>query len=323
MRNATTKMNLKSPLFLITLSMFLATISACSSTPQKADYLESARVLVQEVDRDPMAEEVAGDELAQAKAALQRADFALQEERDQEKSRYQAYLATRHAEIVKQRIAEKRSRIAIEEAKNERNRVLLQAREAETAKANQTAAEALAVAEARRLEAERNARQAELKAAEAEQARMEADMALAEMQRLQSELENLKAEQTARGLVLTLSDVLFDTDQSTLKPGAFLALDRVGEFLADNPARTLLIEGHTDSQGDDAYNLSLSARRSEAVKAALLQRGIDSSRLRTVGLGESYPVAANDTAAGRQQNRRVEIVISDKDGNFPAVAYRQ
>jgi outer membrane protein OmpA-like peptidoglycan-associated protein len=101
-----------------------------------------------------------------------------------------------------------------------------------------------------------------------------------------------------------------------------MAIDRLADFMEDNPERRLLIEGHTDSRGSEEYNQELSHRRAYAVTEALVQRGIESNRLRPVGLGESYPVTSNDSPAGRQQNRRVEVVVSDQDGSFPEAADR-
>lgn len=131
------------------------------------------------------------------------------------------------------------------------------------------------------------------------------------------ELEQLKARETERGLMLTLGDVLFDTDSATLKPGALLTVRRLAAFLRDNPQRRLSIEGHTDSSGSAAYNQRLSEDRAESVRAALIREGVAPQRLVAAGFGESFPVASNSTAAGRQQNRRVEVVISDEQGYIP------
>jgi outer membrane protein OmpA-like peptidoglycan-associated protein len=95
-------------------------------------------------------------------------------------------------------------------------------------------------------------------------------------------------------------------------------MDRLAQFMRDYGERQVKVEGHTDSRGDETYNIGLSERRARAVRDALVERGIDAQRIRTIGLGEGYPVASNDTQAGMQQNRRVEIVISDEQGNFPA-----
>ena len=161
--------------------------------------------------------------------------------------------------------------------------------------------------------AEARARQ---QVAQAENAKSSAAAAQSELANARQELQDLQAKQTDRGMVMTLSDVLFDTGQATLKPGADRALDRLAQFLKDSPNSAVLIEGHTDSVGTDDYNLALSQRRAQSVADALSSRGISSDRIQTKGLGKAYPVASNDTQAGRQQNRRVEIVFSDASGRF-------
>jgi outer membrane protein OmpA-like peptidoglycan-associated protein len=115
---------------------------------------------------------------------------------------------------------------------------------------------------------------------------------------------------------MTLNDVLFDTGRATLKPGADRDLDRLAQALKDNPNTRVLIEGHTDSVGGEDYNQVLSERRAEAVGDALRTRGVPPDRFDVKGLGKAFPVASNDTQAGRQQNRRVEIVFSDASGRF-------
>ncbi len=123
--------------------------------------------------------------------------------------------------------------------------------------------------------------------------------------------KELEAKETDRGTVLTLSDVLFEVDKATLKPGAERKIATIVEYLSRNPKRRILIEGHTDSTGPDQYNEELSRERARAVAGALARHGIDRQRITTRGYGEDYPVATNDTTAGRQQNRRVEIVVLD------------
>lgn len=134
--------------------------------------------------------------------------------------------------------------------------------------------------------------------------------AMQRAEQLESELSNLKSQQTERGLVLTLDSIVFDVDKAELNPGASLTLDKIAEFLREYENRNLVIEGFTDSSGEDSYNESLSQRRAQSVKQALIARGIDESRIETRGYGERFPVASNDTSTGRQLNRRVEIVIS-------------
>ncbi|HMB61211.1 MAG TPA: OmpA family protein [Xanthomonadales bacterium] len=313
------------------------TLVACSTPPQRVDTLENARTLVAEVDREPMAEKIAGAELDQAKQQLAEADAALENRDSMTSVQHHAYLALRHAEIARERIAEAKAREQIASAEAERADVLLMARTREADRARMLAesreleaARAKAQAEAEALEAQRARALAETRSRELEQqeieariAREQADMALAEAQLLQDELETLKAEQTIRGLVLTLNGgVLFDTDKAVLKPGAELTLDRLAAFMAEYPERNLMVEGHTDATGDDAYNIVLSSERADAVRNALVARGIEEFRIRTMGLGENYPVASNDSNAGRQLNRRVEIVLSNDDGLFPDGAVR-
>jgi OmpA-OmpF porin, OOP family len=135
---------------------------------------------------------------------------------------------------------------------------------------------------------------------------------------LETELAELWADRTDRGLVVTLTDdVLFDVDQAELKPGGMQRLARVSEFLRQNPDRNVLIEGHTDSTAPDAYNLALSQRRANAVEDFLITQGVDPTRISATGYGEQLPIATNDTAAGRQANRRVEIVVLNAGEPIP------
>ena len=120
----------------------------------------------------------------------------------------------------------------------------------------------------------------------------------------------LETRETARGLIVNLSDVLFDTASSTLKPGAREKLARVAGILSTHPDLHIEIEGHTDSVGGDDYNQRLSERRADSVRSYLLEQKIAPATVEAEGFGESRPVATNDTAAGRQQNRRVELVVS-------------
>jgi OOP family OmpA-OmpF porin len=119
----------------------------------------------------------------------------------------------------------------------------------------------------------------------------------------------LNARETDRGLVVALGDILFDVDKAQLTPGGELQVARLADALQQMPDRNVLIEGHTDSSGSEAYNLDLSQRRAAAVEQMLLLRGVEPHRIVTRGYGEAYPVASNATGAGRQQNRRVEVVI--------------
>lgn len=127
---------------------------------------------------------------------------------------------------------------------------------------------------------------------------------------LRRQLAELNAKQTERGLVITLGDVLFETGKADLKGTATANLAKLTAFLTQDPDRSLVIEGHTDNVGSESYNQVLSQNRADSVKAFLLSQGVASNRITAFGKGESSPVAGNDSSAGRQMNRRVEIIIA-------------
>jgi len=129
---------------------------------------------------------------------------------------------------------------------------------------------------------------------------------------LEAQLADLKVKKTERGLVLTLGDVLFDTGQATLKSDAHGTLDRLAMALRENSARKALIEGHTDNVGSDVSNQGLSERRAQAVQSALMERGVARNQISALGKGENFPVATNDSAEGRQSNRRVELIFTEE-----------
>lgn len=130
---------------------------------------------------------------------------------------------------------------------------------------------------------------------------------------LERQLAALQAERTERGYVMTLEDILFDVDEASLTTGGQQEVARLAEFMREFPEQNVVIEGHTDSTGDDAYNQQLSERRAMSVENALIRLGIDPMRVAAVGYGERFPEVSNETAGGRQQNRRVEIVILGQD----------
>jgi outer membrane protein OmpA-like peptidoglycan-associated protein len=266
---------------LITVTALAAIMAACASAPQRNDQLEQARAEVQTLSADPLAQQAAQGDMDAARASLNQADTAFQQKEPPEKVNQLAYLATRHAQAGEARIAEARARQEVARAQQDRDKILLSARERET----------------------RNAQ-------------TETAVAQTQLSAARQELADLQAKQTDRGLVLTLGDVLFDTGRATLKPGADRTIDRLAQALKDNPNTKVQIEGHTDSVGGDDYNLALSERRAEAVSDALRLRGVPSDRYEAKGLGKDFPVASNSTAEGRQQNRRVEIIFSDDSGRF-------
>lgn len=146
---------------------------------------------------------------------------------------------------------------------------------------------------------------------DAASARGDAAAARSESEDLQRQIAELNARETDRGLVVTLGDLLFATDRSDIKGGAASNLGRLALFLNEYPDRTVMIEGHTDNVGSADYNVGLSQRRADSVKTYLVGRGVASGRLTASGMGKTSPVAGNDSATGRQQNRRVEVIISN------------
>jgi len=271
-------------------------IAACASAPKRVEQLDQARADVQTLAQDPLAQQAATRELANARTSLDAADAAMKKG-DKEQVLHYAYLASQQAQTGSARTAEERAKEQAAQGEADRSRVVL---------------------ESRTREAENAAAAARLQTQAAEASKQDALAARAETESAQQQLAALQAKQTERGMVLTLGDVLFDTGAATLKPGAASVLDRVAQFLQKNPETKVLIEGHTDSRGSDDYNQGLSERRSLAVSTALQTRGVEAGRVQAVGRGEALPVASNDSDAGRQQNRRVEMVFSDESGKFAA-----
>ena len=181
--------------------------------------------------------------------------------------------------------------------------------EKQTAIAVTTAEQKLAETERQKLAKDKDQVLLEQRERQARKARGEADDANALAKKLEQELAELKAKKTDRGFVLTLGDVLFATGKADLMSGAQRTIDQLAAFLNKYPTKKVSVEGHTDSVGSEDYNLALSQRRAESVRSAIMARGISSDRISVKGLGMLYPVASNDTPAGRQQNRRVEILI--------------
>jgi outer membrane protein OmpA-like peptidoglycan-associated protein len=178
----------------------------------------------------------------------------------------------------------------------------------EKAEAEAARAAAMAQQQAAQTEAEK----ARLAAQDADRLRQNAEAEKAELraQLLRQFNTILETRDTARGLIVNMSDVLFDTGKYTLRPGAREKLARVGGIISGHPGLRLEVEGHTDSVGGDDYNQRLSEQRAAAVRDYLLQQGLSMNSVTAKGFGKTQPVASNETAAGRQQNRRVELVVS-------------
>lgn len=264
----------------------LVTLAACGGPPINNPLLQEARSSYDQARNNPNVVSHASTELQQAERVLQRAERLMREKGKSHEINHHAYLARQRVRIAEQVANLRMAEREIEQAERERREVQLQARTAEAERASEAARES----------------------------QMRAEEAARRAQELEERVRELEAERTERGLVLTLGDVLFDVGRAELLAGAQQEVDKLGRFLREYENRTVLIEGFTDNTGSLSTNLDLSQRRADAVRQALIQRGINDRRIRTRGYGPEYPVAPNSTAAGRQRNRRVEIVISDDQG---------
>ncbi|MDB6099001.1 MAG: hypothetical protein QOK23_1669 [Gammaproteobacteria bacterium] len=268
-------------------------LGACVSMPQPNAALESARSAVRTAEADPNVNKYAPLDLDQARKDLSIAEEANMHHRDAQVDQ-PAYLATQNARLAQAHASAKADDARVAAGQIERDQIMLAARTREAENAKSAAANSRAVAQV---------------------ALSQRDQANEETARVQAELDALKATPTPRGLVITIGDVLFDTGRSELKSGAGRKLDQLSQFLVEHPDRRVQIDGFTDSVGTDAYNEDLSQRRADAVKTALINRGVQPSRIGTEGYGKAYPVASNNDSGGRQLNRRVEVVIGGDNGS--------
>lgn len=290
-------------------------LAACASTaPLPA--LENARSAVSTAAGDPAVNQYAQLELKQATDALAKADRQWADDHDASETNHLAYLASQRAEIATNTARSRQLDANIKQAGGDADRIRLQAR---TQEADQARMRADAQARNAQL-AQQQAMSAEQRAAQ-QQANATAAMAQAsaaqdQVRALQAQLRDMEAQQTERGLLVTLGDVLFAFNKAELSAQAGPRLDKLAHFLKQFPDRKLLIEGYTDSVGSESYNQDLSERRAIAVRDALVQRGVDTSRIGARGYGKAHPVADNASPEGRAMNRRVEIVIADDKGTL-------
>jgi len=279
---------------LVLLALGACFFSGCGGIPTNHPDLLRAQEAYYEVESNAWVNENAPVEKYEAAQALQKAEQA----ETIEDLEHLSYLAERRSQIAVAAAKTRRAEKEIEALAKEKSTVLLEAREVEI----QEKTRKLQVRE----------REVEAARAEAAQALEQAALARKMANELERELAELNAKQTDRGIVLTLGDVLFEFDRAELMTGGFRVVNKLATFLNEYENRNLLVEGHTDSIGTPEYNLDLSRRRAEAVRTALMEKEIARDRIITKGYGKSYPVASNLTEAGRQQNRRVEVIILDE-----------
>jgi outer membrane protein OmpA-like peptidoglycan-associated protein len=289
-----------------------AALAACSSVTNPNPNIVEAHRLYQSASANPEVNRYAAAELAKARDALNRADEAAKDRRDNNHLDHLGYLAAQHVQLATNRAAQRAADARVETAAAERERIRADVRTRQAQAAEQSAR--VAQAQAQSAQAQAQFAQTQAQSAQA-QAAAEAERA----NRLQRELAELSAKPTEQGLVVMLQDVLFDTGQATLKEGAQSKLDTLASVLKNHPERRVLVAGFTDSVGSADSNIALSRARAESVRNALVARGVPAERIDTRGHGEARPVASNATQAGRQQNRRVEVVFSDERGRFASL----
>ncbi|MHB1606285.1 MAG: OmpA family protein [Leptospirales bacterium] len=283
-------------------------LSSCASAPPHDSKLDQAYFEYDSASHDNAVKQAAPEQLQKASDALKQATDLLKKGAPQSDVEHYAYLAQKRVEIAKEKTQANAIQAEIKKTGAERDKFLLESRQERIAQLREQVAEQKAEANAINEKLKKNKAQQEKAILEARQQKIVL---------LREELSKLKAKETNRGLVLTLGSVLFDVNKATLKSGAMNTVDKLAQFMKNDPKRNVMIEGYTDSTGSAEWNKRLSRHRAEAVRDALVNQGINPQRIVTKGYGAKYPVATNKNSAGRQENRRVEVVISDEKGNFP------
>ena len=282
---------------LVAVAVGAALAVGCASAPKKPAGSEQVRAKLTALQNDAALAAKAAVATKDAEAAVGQAEIV---QPDLALAAHRVYIADRKVDTARAQAenrAAEENRTALNE-QGEKARLDARTREADLAKTDAMTARA----------------ENEQQKVAATQARSDADASQQQASELQRQLEILQAKPTDRGLVLTLGDTLFATGKSEIKSGATVNLDRLSDFLTEYPNRTASIEGFTDSTGSEDSNQMLSERRADAVKRYLVGRGVQPARLTSSGRGENAPVADNESATGRQQNRRVEVVISQVEG---------
>ncbi len=267
-------------------------VASCATAPQSPEGSAEVRSKLSELQSHPTLANKIPVEMREAEAAVVVAEASVG--KDVALGEHRVYMADQMVEIATARAA---------------------TRDAEDQRAMLGQKRDQARLDARTREADRARREASMAQSEVESARASAASneaaAVAKSKEMQQQIDALQAEATDRGLVLTLGDVLFATGKSDLKSGGNKTLDKLVTFLNEYPDRNVDIEGHTDDVGSLEMNQTLSQHRADSVKSYLTKNGIKSVRLEAKGLGETQPVADNDTDSARQQNRRVEVIIKN------------
>ena len=295
-----------------TMSLLAAAVLAvaCASAPITTPTLDQARADFVSANNNPQVSQYAPNEFRQASEALDQANAAAARRESLSDVDRLAYVAKQRIATAMEVAKGKAAEASIADASRQRDQVRLDARTAEADRAKRDAEAAQAAA----AQAQAQAQAAQQQAA----ATQEQNAALVQRAAvLEALLVELQAVKTERGYVVTIGDVLFATDKATLTPNGMSTLRKLADVMQQNPNRTVLVEGFTDSTGSSSYNQELSQRRAEAVASALSSMGVPRDRIAMKAYGEAFPVASNDSASERQRNRRVEIVLSNEGAQIP------
>lgn len=298
----------------------LAGAATGCAAPQPDTALRQARSDYAAAANDPRVALMAPDQLRQSQQALQQSEQALKSRDDTAIVDHYALLASRYAATAQQAVRLKEAQQIVANAPAERSQALAAAQATRAQQAEQQAQTVHRQAEEAQLQAQAAQEQAQAAQQQAAAERQRAEQAQTEQQRVQQELAALQARQTTQGLVLSPREILFKSGKAVLEPGAEPALRRLADFLKSNPERSVLVEGFTDSTGKAALNQQLSEQRADAVRLALINDGVESSRIQIRGMSDAQPLASNESAAGRLVNRRVQIVISNPGESFPTAS---
>lgn len=246
---------------------------ACAGTPKQPEGSAEVRAKLMQLQSDPQLASRAPVAIQEAEAAVTAAE---KPQKDKAQEQHLVLLADRKVDIA---AARAKARLLEDQRKS--------------------------------LSQQRESARLESRTAEADSAHRDTAAAQQETAELRRQIGEMNARETERGLVVTLGDVLFATGSAQLRSGATGNLAKLAAFLNKYQDRNVAIEGHTDSVGSEDSNASLSQRRAEAVKSFLVSQGVNPDRIYASGKGEGAPVASNDSASGRQQNRRVEVIIQN------------
>ena len=284
--------------------------TACATAPMSTPTLDQARADFVAANNNPQVSQYAPLEFKQASDALDQANAAAARREAVGDVDRLAYVAKQRVATAVEVARAKAAEADIASASRERDQVRLEARTLEADRAKREAEAAQAAASQAQMQAQ--AAQAQAAATQQQNAALTQRAAV-----LEALLVELQAVKTERGYVVTIGDVLFAHDKAELTPNGMSTLRKLADVMSQNPNRSVLVEGFTDSTGKSAYNQELSQRRAEAVASALTGMGVPRDRIAMKAYGEAFPVAPNDTASNRQLNRRVEIVLSNENAQIP------